>query len=85
MLAAIAVLLSMAFAGWLIWLAAKRRPIRAYMIMYALSWLTGVFAIAFFLSIDIDRMLKILVSIVLGAILIILAANIQRRQPGQPE
>ncbi len=28
--------------------------------MYALSWLAGVFTLAFFLSMDIDRMIKII-------------------------
>lgn len=77
---AIGILLGLAFIGWLIWMAVKRKPIKAYMVMYALSWLTGIFTIAFFLSMDIDRMIKILVSIVLGAIFITLAASMQRRQ-----
>ncbi len=80
MLIAIGVLLSLAFIGWLIWLAARRRPVKACMVMYALSWLSGIFTIAFFLSMDIDRLVKILVRIVLGAGFIALAANLQRRQ-----
>lgn len=83
MIPVLGVLLSLAFIGWLVWLAVKRRPIKAYTVMYALSSLTGVFAIAFFLSMDIDRMVKILVSIILGAALIFAAALLQRRQaPG---
>ena len=80
MLIAIGVILSLAFIGWLIWWAVKRRPISAHLVMYALSWLAGVFTLAFFLNMDIDRMIKILASLILGAILIFLAAYLQRRR-----
>lgn len=84
MLTAIAVLLSLAFIGWLIWWAVKRKPIKAHMVMYGLSCVAGIYTLAFFLSMDISRMVKILVCIVLGAILIFLAAYMQRqRQPFQ--
>ena len=85
MLIAVAVLLSLVFIGWLIWRAARRRPIKAHIVMYAISWLAGIFTLAFFLSMDIDRMIKILVSILLGAALIFLAAHIQRRQASKAE
>ncbi len=85
MLIAIAVILSLAFIGWLIRLAVKRTPIKAHMIMYGLSWLAGIFTLAFFLSMDIDTILKILVSIILGAILIFLAAYLQRRQSSKSQ
>ena len=80
MLTAIAVILALAFIGWLIWRAAKRRPIKAHLVMYGLSCASGIFTLAFFLSMDISRMIKILVCIVLGAALIFLAAYLQRRQ-----
>ncbi len=47
MLVAIAILLSLAFIVWLIRLAVKKKPVRAHMVMYMLSWLTGVFVLAF--------------------------------------
>ena len=80
MLAAVAVILSLAFIGWLIWRAAKRRPIKAHMVMYGISCAAGIFTLVFFLSMDIDRMVKILVCIVLGAALIFLAAYLERRR-----
>ena len=80
MLIAIGIVLSLALIGWLIWRAVKKKPIQAHIVMYALSWLGGIFTLAFFLSMDIDRMIKILVSIILGAILIFLAAYLQRRR-----
>lgn len=80
MLGAIAVLLALAFIGWLIWRGVKRGPIKAHLVMYGLSCASGIFALAFFLTMDIDKMIKILVSIILGAVLIFLAAYLQRRQ-----
>ena len=82
MLTAIGVILSLAFIGWLIWRAVKRKPIKAHMVMYGLSCLAGIFTLAFFLSMDIDKLFKIVLSMLLGAALIFLAAYLQhRRQP----
>ena len=84
MLIALAVLLSLAFIGWIIYRAARRKLIKAHLVMYGLSSLSGIFTLAFFLTMDIPRIIKILVCIVLGAVLIFLAAYLQRRrQPGQ--
>ena len=80
MLGAVAVLLGLILVGWLVWRAVKRREINAHMVMYGLSCASGVFALIFFLSMDIDKMIKILVSVVLGAVLILVAASVQRRQ-----
>lgn len=85
MLTAIAVILSLAFIGWLIWRGVRRKPIKAHIVMYGLSCLAGIFTLAFFLTMDILRIVKVLVCIILGAILIFLAAWQQRRrQLGQP-
>lgn len=80
MLIAIAILLSLAFIGWIIYRAARRKPIKAHLVMYGLSSLAGIFTLAFFLSMDIPRIIKILVCIVLGAAFIFLAAYMQRRR-----
>lgn len=79
MLTAIGIILSLAFIGWLIWRAVKRKPIKAYMAMYGLSCVAGIFTLAFFLSMDISKMVKILACIILGGILIYLAAQLQQR------
>ena len=76
---AVGIIGAMAFIGWLIWRAAKKRPIKAYMIMYGLSCLAGIFTFAFFLSMDIPKVVKILVCIILGAAMIFVAALSQRR------
>ncbi len=80
MLAAVAVLLSLAFIGWLIWWAAKKKTFTAHTVMYLLSTLAGVYTLAFFLGMDIPRIIKVVVSIMLGVIFIFIAAYLQRRR-----
>ncbi|MFQ6122900.1 MAG: hypothetical protein ACE5LA_07600 [Dehalococcoidales bacterium] len=82
---AVAVLASLAFIGWLIYRAVKGKPFKAHTITYAVSCVTGVYTYAFFLSMDIPQLVKIVVSILLGMILIVVAAYLQRRrQLGKP-
>jgi tryptophan-rich sensory protein len=86
MLMVLGIALSAGFVGWLVfWRAIRRKPISAHLVMYGLSALAGIFTIAFFMTMDIPRIAKVLGAIVLGAVLIFLAARQQRqRQPGQP-
>ena len=73
------------FIGWLIYRAVRGRQVKAHHVTYGISVITGIYAYGFFLSMDILQPVKILVSIILGVILIILAALLQRRrQPGKP-
>ncbi len=76
---AVAVIGSLAFIGWLIWRAAKRKPIKAHLVSYILACIAGVFTFTFFLAMDIPEVVKILASIILGAVLIFIAAWFQRR------
>ena len=85
MLTAVAVLASLAFIGWLIYRAVKQKPVRAHTISYALACVAGIFTFAFFLDMEIPQLVKVLVSILLGAALIILAAYFQRRKLSKPE
>ncbi len=82
----IAVLASLAFIGWLIYRAVKGRPFKAYIATYGVACVAGVFTFAFFLSMDIPQLIRVVVSILLGVALIVLAAYLQqrRRQPGKP-
>ena len=86
LLIAVGIILSVVFGGWLVWRVLKRKPIKAHLVMYLLSALTGIFTIAFFMNMeDIPTIAKVLVAVVLGAVLIFWAARQQRRrQPGQP-
>ena len=84
MLTAVAVLASLALIGWLIYRAVKQKPVKAHTIGYALASLAGIYTFAFFLSMDMPQLIKVLVSILLGAALIILAAYLQRRKLSKP-
>ncbi len=80
----IAVLASLAFIGWLIYRAVKGKSFKAHNITYGLACVAGVFTFAFFLSMDIPELVKVVASILLGMALIVLAAFLQRRQPDKP-
>ena len=80
MLTAVAVLASLVFIGWLIFRAVKQKPVKAYIISRALAYVAGVYTFAFFLSMNIPELVKIVVSILLGMALVVLAAFLQRRR-----
>jgi hypothetical protein len=83
MLTAVAVLASLALIGWLIYRAIRQKPIKAHTIVRALAYLTGLYTFAFFLSMNIPLLIQVVVSILLGGVLIVMGASIQRRR--QPE
>ncbi len=85
MLTAVAVLASLGFMGWLVYRVVKGRQIRAYVVSYGLACIAGIFTFSFFLSMDLLRLFKVFISILLGGLLIVLAAYLQRRrQPAGP-
>lgn len=84
MAATVAVLATLGFIGWLTYRAVKGKQVKAHHITYGIAVVTGIFTYAFFLSMDMPQLLKIVVSILLGIALIVLAAYLQRRQPGKP-
>ena len=77
---AIAVLATLGFIGWLIYRAVKGKQVKAHHITYGIAVITGIFTYGFFLTMDILQPVKILVSIILGMVLIFMAAYFQRRQ-----
>jgi uncharacterized membrane protein (UPF0136 family) len=79
-LVTLAVFASLGLIAWLIVRAIKQRAFKAHTISYALAILAGVFSYAFFLSMDLPQLLKIVVSILMGAALIFLAAYLQLRR-----
>ncbi len=79
MLTTVAVLASLAFIGWLIFRAVKQKPVRAHTIVRALAYVTGLYTFTFFLSMSIPLLIQVVVSIMLGAVLIVLGATLQRR------
>ena len=76
---AVAIIGSLAFIGWLAWRAAKKKPIKAHLVSYGVSCIAGIFTFAFFLGMDLPELVKILVCIVLGGLLIFVAARSQQR------
>jgi len=82
-LTAVAVLASLALIGWLIYRAVRQKPIKAHTIVRALAYLTGLYTFAFFLSMNIPLLIQVVVSILFGAVLIVLGASLQRRR--QPD
>jgi len=84
MATAVAVLASLGFIGWVIYRAVKGKPIKAHVVAYAVACVTGVFTLAYFLTMDIPQLIKIVASILLGIVLIFVAAYLQRRQPNKP-
>ncbi|MBA7715330.1 hypothetical protein ES703_124371 [subsurface metagenome] len=84
MLTAVAVIASLGFIGWLVYRAVRQKPVKAHTVIRALAYVTAIYTFAFFLGMDFPQLIKILVSILLGAALIVLAALLQRRQAGKP-
>ncbi len=85
MATAVAILVSLAFIAWLIYRAIRGKPFKAHTISYVVACVAGIYTYAFFLSMDIPQLIKIMVSILLGVALIVLAAYLQRRrQPTKP-
>ena len=83
MAAVVAVLVALAFIGWIIYRAVKGKSVKAHMVSYGVACVAGVFTYAYFLSMDLPQLIKIVVSIFLGIILIVTGALLQRRLPGR--
>ena len=81
----IAVFAILGFIGWLIYRAVRGRQVKAHHVTYGIAVVAGIYTYGFFLSMNILQPVKILLSIILGIVLIILAALLQRRrQPSKP-
>ena len=75
----IATFATLGFISWLIYRAIRGRQVKAHHITYGIAVITGIFTYGFFLSMNILQPVKILVSIILGMVLIFMAAYLQRR------
>jgi ABC-type Co2+ transport system permease subunit len=85
MLIFVAVIASLVVLGWLVYRVARGRPFKAHTLAYSVAIVAGVFTTAYFLSMDIPQLVKILVSILVGIVLIILGAYIQQKRQQQPD
>ena len=79
MASAVAILASLAFIGWIIYRAVKEKSVKAHFVSYGVAVVAGVFTYAYFLGLDFPKLIKIVVSILLGIILIVIGALYQRR------
>ena len=75
----IAVLASLGFIVWIIVRAIKNKSVKAHFISYGVAVIAGIFTYAYFLSMEFPQLIKIVVSIMLGIILIVVGALLQRR------
>ena len=80
MFIALAIILAAGFVGWLIWRAIKGRKIKIHLVMYGLSALSCIYAIVYFMNMDVPTIAKVLTAIILGGVLIFIAARQQRRK-----
>jgi hypothetical protein len=85
MVIAVAVLAALAFIGWLIFRAVKAKSVKAHFVSYGVAVIAGVFTYAYFLTLDFPKLIKIVVSILLGIVLIVLAALLQRRMASRAQ
>jgi hypothetical protein len=83
MVTAVAVLATLFLIGWLIYRAVRQKAVKAHFVSYGVAIVAGIFTYAYFLSLDFPQLIKILVSIILGIILIIIAALYQRHRSSQ--
>jgi len=79
LLGILAVSLVIVFSSWVIRRFVQGRPLKPHMVMYGLCLGTGIFTIAFFMSMDIPKVAKIVTCIALGVILIFIAASREQR------
>jgi hypothetical protein len=83
MLIAVAVLLTLALIVWLAVRGFRGQPVKAHHVTYGLAVITAVYTVAFFLSMDMPQLFKIVFSILAGVALIFVASTMQRRREEQ--
>ena len=75
----VAVLASLGFIAWFIYWAIKEKSLKAHSLSYGVAIISGILTYAYFLSMDLPQLIKIIVSIMLGIILIIVGGLYARR------
>jgi len=80
MITAISIGLSAGFIGWLAWRAIKKQPMKIHLVMYGIAVIAAILSIAFFMTMDIPTIAKVLSAITLGGVLIYLAGRTQRHK-----
>jgi len=80
---AVSVLAILAFLAWFIFWAIKEKSLKAHSVSYGVAVIAAILTYAYFLSMDLPQLIKILVSILLGIILIVVGGFYARRLAGR--
>jgi len=80
---AVAVLAILVFLGWFIFWAIREKSLKAHSVSYGVAVVAGILTYAYFLSMDLPQLIKIVVSILLGIILIVVGGIYARRLAGR--
>ncbi len=83
MAVAVAILATLGFIAWFIVWAIKEGGIRAHSVSFGMAIIAAIMTYAYFLSMDLPQLVKILVSIILGITFIIVGAIFARRLAGK--
>ena len=76
---AVAVLAILAFLGWFIFWAIKEKSLKAHSVSFGVAIVAGILTYAYFLSMDLPQLIKIVASIIIGIILIVVGSLYARR------
>jgi len=79
MVVSVAVLASLGFIIWFVFWVIKEKSLKAHSVSYGVAVVAGIMTYAYFLSMDLPQLIKIVVSIILGIILIISGGLYARR------
>ena len=79
MAVAVAILATLGFLGWFIFWAVKNKSLKAHSVSYGVAVVAAILTYAYFLSMDLPQLIKIVVSILIGIILIVVGSIYARR------
>ena len=79
MAVAVGVLATLGFLAWFIYWAIKEKSLKAHSISYGVAVIAAILTYAYFLSMDLPQLIKIVISIFIGIILIIVGGIYARR------
>jgi hypothetical protein len=81
--ATVGILASLGFILWFIFWAIREKPLKAHAVSYGVAVVSAILTYAYFLSMDLPQLIKIVISILLGIVLIFVGALYARRLAGR--
>ena len=79
MAVAVAILATLGFLGWFIFWAIRNKSLKAHSVSFGVAVVAAILTYAYFLSMDLPQLIKIVVSILIGIILIVVGSIYARR------